>query len=663
MTRLHGVRLGLAVTALAAILAFVVSGPAVPAASESELTILFTHDLHSHFDPQMIAVSRNKVVERGGYSRLATLIGRERATHPDRVLLLDAGDFSMGTLYHTLFRSQAAELRMLGQLGYDAATFGNHELDFDTKGLAQMLTAAQKSGDRLPLLVSANLSAASADSGLRQSLNAYPVKPYTIIERNGLKIGIFGIFGKDAAHDLIWAKDLKTADPVTAARQTVQRLRDKEKADLVICLSHTGTSAVKEDSEDELLAEQVKGIDLIISGHSHTRLTKPIIANGTIIASSGGFGLDLGELKLRVQPGRRPELASYRLIAVTPDIPNDPTIAQSILKDKAQVDAMLASSGYQSDQVLLELKENMDTYAEMDNGAAEARLGDLIADSFRDAIQKAEGPNGDFLNATVVPMGEIRGTLTQGNVSVKNVFEVLSLGMGPDRTAGYPLVSFYLNGQEIKNCLETQSTLAPAKSNYNLQVSGARFAYNPNRVPFDRVYAIQINTPRGMETLQPDQLYRIGTSYMTAVMMNKMGAMSYGIISVVPKDRNGRPIKAMTDALVDADASRPGVQELKEWLGLAAYLKGLPDTNGNGIADLPVQYEIVGGRYQAVASWRPDRLLSHATRLTWGFLGTALALLAILTAIGRWIWRRIRRSKTARLEAETAISNEPGSAE
>ena len=218
---------------------------------------------------------------------------------------------------------------------------------------------------------------------------------------------------------------------------------------------------------------------------------------------------------------------------------------------------------------------------------------------------------------------------------------------GPNKTTGYPLVTFYLTGREIKNCLETQSTVAPLKDNYNLQVSGITFLYNPNRVPFDRVYNVKISTPGGgYEPMLPDKLYRVCASYYTSMMLSKMGSLSYGIISVTPKDKSGRPLSDLRQALVDADPKTPGVQELKEWKALADYVSGQPDLNGNNIPDLPRQYSQPAGRYQAVASWNPVDLFRETTRITWGLLLGFISLAGIMILAVRGVSRLIRRDRT-----------------
>ena len=115
-------------------------------------------------------------------------------------------------------------------------------------------------------------------------MNDYGVKDYTIIERNGIKIGVFGLMGKDAASNAPMS-EVKFTDAVENAKRVVNTLKQKEKVDLVICLSHSGTWTDKSKSEDEILAKKVPEIDVIISGHTHTQLIKPIVVGKTIIGS------------------------------------------------------------------------------------------------------------------------------------------------------------------------------------------------------------------------------------------------------------------------------------------------------------------------------------------------------------------------------------------
>jgi len=188
---------------------FLILGYSKPSASVEKagktMTILFTHDLHDHFKP--FNINQNGTVnEFGGYARLQTAINQEKELDPES-LLVDGGDFSMGTLFQSIYATDAPQLRIMGQMGYDVVTLGNHEFDFRAQGLAESLKAAKNSGDKLPQIVISNLTYPSDKEGnssdslryLKLSALDYGLKDYTIIKRNGVKIGIFGLLGKDAA--------------------------------------------------------------------------------------------------------------------------------------------------------------------------------------------------------------------------------------------------------------------------------------------------------------------------------------------------------------------------------------------------------------------------------------------------------------------------------
>ena len=191
-------------------------------AARERLVILFTHDLHSSFLPRRVAVPGGQPVERGGYAKLMTLIQEIRSREGDRTLLLDAGDFSMGTLFHTAFMTEAAELRLMAAMGYDAMTLGNHDFDFHPEGLAKTLRVARAAEKRLPLMVASNVVFSpdgKGDGDLREAFREYPVTPYAVLERRGIRIGLFGILGKDAQTDTPFAKPVTFADPVETSKR------------------------------------------------------------------------------------------------------------------------------------------------------------------------------------------------------------------------------------------------------------------------------------------------------------------------------------------------------------------------------------------------------------------------------------------------------------
>ena len=200
-------------------------------------TILFTHDTHDHFYP---APSEDGG-EYGGYTRLATLLERERVKYPDAITV-DGGDFSMGTLFQTIYATQAPELKALGAMGYDVTTLGNHEFDYRASGLAQMLETAASSGSPVPAIVQSNGTVLDGAGGqeLKQAMAHYGVEDYVILSRGGINYGIFGLMGENA--DAYAPMSGMEFEPIAdAAKRTVaalqEELEERSEPYFIICLS------------------------------------------------------------------------------------------------------------------------------------------------------------------------------------------------------------------------------------------------------------------------------------------------------------------------------------------------------------------------------------------------------------------------------------------
>ena len=617
-------------------------GPAAP----ERLVILFTHDLHSYCLPERVAAPEGPAVERGGYAKLLSLIRENQ--EDDRTLLVDAGDFSMGTLFHTTFMTEAAELRLMAAMGYNVMTFGNHDFDFHPDGLAKSLRKARDREKKLPVMVASNVVFSpdgKGDSNLKEAFQEYPVVPYTVIERRGVKIGLFGILGKDAQVDTPFAKPVTFGDPVKTSKQMVKLLKDKEKVDVVVCLSHSGTSKVKKDSEDENLARAVPDIDVIISGHTHTVLSKPIITGKTLIVSAGSYGATLGRLAVDYEKGSGVTLAGYELKPVTKDIPDDPNLASEIATYRKDVDkGYLAAYNSRGDQVVAESAFDMETLDYAQTHPGETGVGDMITDAFRFTVEKAEGPRYEPIDIALEPLGVIRDSFLKGPITVADIFRVLSLGLGTDGDPGYPLVAYYITGKELKDLLEVETTVGKMKNDAHLQFSGVNFSFNPHRIPFDRVTSIQVRNPRGVyEPVDPEKRYRICMNYYTAQMVDYVRHASYGLLSITPRDHEGRPVTDTRQAIIDADAIAPGVQEIKEWVALAEYMKSFPDVDGNGIPDIPARYRQPEGRFSPSPSWNPIRLIAGGNWITYGAIGIGILLHIMGAVLIGFFFRLIRR--------------------
>lgn len=517
------------------------------AAPGTAVDIVFTHDTHSHLNTFTTMVDGLET-ELGGFARMNTLIEAQRAQNPD-TLVIDGGDFSMGTLIQTVFETQAAELRMLGCLGCDVTTLGNHEFDYRSKGLANMLTSAQASGDAVPAMVVCNvdwdtMEAEGLTEGqqrLKDAFAAYGVSDYTVLEKGDVDIAVVGVFGKDA---LACAPtcELKFEDPIEAVKQTVADIKANEDVDMIVCVSHSGTWEDESKSEDELLAKAVPDLDLILSGHTHTEIEKPIQHGSTYVVSCGEYGKNLGELTLTQQADGRWAVSAYELIPITSDIAVHAATQQTIDSFMDTVDTdYLARFGYTKDQVLAENDIVFSTQKDLENIHEEHNLGDIIADAYVYAVENAADYDGVPVDLAVVPSGTVRDTYARGDITVEQVFNSFSLGIGADGVPGYPLISVYLTGRDIRTAAEIDASVSDFMTTARLYCSGLNFTYNPHRLLLNKVTDVCLEDDGQPAALEDDKLYRIVADLYSGQMLSAVTDMSYGILAIVPKYADGTP--------------------------------------------------------------------------------------------------------------------------
>lgn len=636
-------------------LAILLLSPEVLAA-QKEITILHTNDLHSHvigfsptidYRPDIIGGDATK----GGWARVATVLKREREKRPHPVLVLDAGDFLMGSLFHMLAREEAMELRLMKAMGYDVLTLGNHEFDLKPRGLARVLSAATAKGGMPPIVFSNALFSKESDRDdtLEAIFSQGIVKPYVVLQKDEMKIGIFGILGKDAAEKSPFASPLKFGDPVETSREMVKVLREKEKVDMVICLSHSGLGEGKSEAEDKILAQKVQGIDLIVGGHSHTRLEKPLVINSTLILQASAYGKCVGILDLFWEKGKVVQ-KSYRLLDIDSSIPGDADLQKEIDSFTATIDQdVLKSVNLSSGKIIAHTAFDL-TIAE-----EESNLGNLIADSLRWYVNQRDFDPKEPKTKVVAAMasnGLIRDELLRGKtgaLAVTDVFAAIPLGIGSDDTMGYPLVTCYFYASEIKKALEVLTSVYPRKGgDYFLQVSGVKFTYNPRRMIFDRVTDLWMGSEEeGYVPLDYSDsnktLYRTTTNIYNATFLKIIGKYTYQILNIIPKDLKGNPIEDLSASRVDADKNQPGVQELKEWIGVMEYIQSFPDTNGDGTPDVPEKYKGKLGRIAAQASWNPVSLLSRGTVLTWAAFSILLLMILVVGFLSVFAVKKLKR--------------------
>ena len=602
--------------------------------TDKTVDILFTHDTHSHVN-SFTTIIDDWEVDVGGFARMNTLIQAQKAQNPD-TLILDGGDFSMGTLIQTVFETQAAELRLLGLIGCDVTTFGNHEFDYRSKGLANMLTSAKESGDEIPAMVICNVDWETMEADgltdgqqlIRDAFALYGVQDYTVMEKGGTDIAVVGVFGKDA---LACAPtcELKFSDPVEAVRATVADIKANEDVDMIVCVSHSGTWDDESRSEDEILAKAVPDLDLILSGHTHTEIEEPILHGNTYVVSCGEYGKNLGQLSLTQKADGRWQMTDYRLLPLTSDVEADVETQRVIdgFMDTVDTD-YLARFGYTKDQVLAENDIVFSTQKDLENLHTEHNLGDIIADAYVYAVESADDFDGTSVNLAVVPSGTVRDTYARGDITVEQVFNSFSLGIGADGVPGYPLISVYLTGKEIKTAAEIDASVSDFMTTARLYCSGLNFTYNPHRMLLNKVTDVYLQDGSGRTELQDDELYRVVADLYSGQMLSAVTEMSYGILSIVPKYADGTPITDFEDVILTENG-----RELKAWDAIARYMASFEDTDGNGIPNVPVYYSTTHGRKEVDDSKNLVALLKSPNRFTAIFVGVLLAALVLVVLL------------------------------
>ena len=255
------------------------------------LLILHTNDTHSCITPLNPNLADTLLAGRGGFLRRIAMLKEERQKNPD-LLYFDSGDFSQGSSYYTMYKGDV-EVGLMNMMGIDASTIGNHEFDFGMENMARLFRKAN-----FPILCSNYDFTGTPCEGI--------VKPYTIIRRNGVKIGVFALDPK--LDGLVSAQNYGAAeylDPVAKANEWASFLKNKKKCDLVILISHLGW--IENDMGDQQVIANSRNIDIVLGGHSHTyfeelRYVKNLDGKDIPVDQNGKHGIFIGKIELNMAP-------------------------------------------------------------------------------------------------------------------------------------------------------------------------------------------------------------------------------------------------------------------------------------------------------------------------------------------------------------------------
>lgn len=649
-----------------------------------EITILHTNDMHSRmlgFSPNSdyTPFSLNDDATRGGMARVKSIIDTVRA-RDEHVIVADAGDFLMGTVFQTLEPATGFQLRLMNTIGWDVVAIGNHEFDFGIDGLTDIITAARSLGDIPPLLLS-NMQFCDSlpdDDRLESLVNQGIIMPWHIIEKGGVRIGFFSLLGKDAYEVAPYAKPMKALDQAETAVKMNAFLRNEKNADIVIALSHSGVFVDEEGNyirEDVDVAMAEPQLDLIISGHTHTKLTEPLIINGVPIVQTGAYTNNIGKSVLSFENGNT-SLKSYDLIPVDDAWQGNPQIQMKIELQMERINnQVLAAMGLRADSLIVET--TFPIRIDDDSLLVNSNLGPFIADAVYDYFNNADADGVDF---TLVAAGLLRDNILPGATGgqyVTDLYRILPLGRGviDKNSPGYSLARIYVTGREIKNILEIMQ-IAPSLSTSNYPYwSGIRYSMNNLRMPLDRVYEVEIKNDNGeWESVylskNAERLYSLGANAYLLEFVGMIKDLSKGVLNVVPKTKQGIPITGIEDVLLDLDPEKNGIQEAKEWAALMDFCAGFKDNNGNGIPEIPEEYNLQSmisfkddpndqvrgtmihdGRHKMINMRSPVKKVTYSpvislsasngvTLIAWGII---IAVLVLLFFLIRFMIRRARK--------------------
>lgn len=501
---------------------------------DSKITILQTTDIHHHANgAEHVGLDVDPVTGAstiGAYSRIAAYVNyvRRSADHP--VILVDSGDWTMGTFYDFTLGSRPLALYFMSLMHYDCVTLGNHEFDYTPKGLAVMLRTARNLFDFDTPIVASNL-VLGGDTDLAPFVGRGKAIQTTRVEElpNGIKVGYIGLMGTSAALDAPGAAPVSFASLPThypAIQALVNQLRHDEHVDIVIVLSHSGTDPTGTSGEDVQLAQHVTGINLIASGHTHTPLASAhTVANGkwkTEIVDAGAYGTNVSRIDLTyhadtetttLDDSSNPAMTDANLDAIHPGLALNRKISQIVNVNDQELNVELGPFFIQAfpDYIPASLGKGIYhpvgfTAQDMvSNGASPVPgpngLGDLAADAERSVpnsiIQQtlvAVGgnpgnlPGYDFtpIQAGIVATGVLRGSLQTGvPLTFADIYNVLPLGISPDSSQAlpiaFPLVSGYLEVADVKKLCALQLVVQSglASSDFYLNLSGLRYSIKP----------------------------------------------------------------------------------------------------------------------------------------------------------------------------------------
>ena len=564
--------------------------------AENTVRIIFTGELYDHISPFKQSNEEGNAQLFGGYAHILTKMEEYKG---ERTVLVDAGNFSRGTCYEALNTRKAPDLTMMSIMGYDAVNIGSDDVSVSTQDFTDMLKTAEDS----PLLLSANMqigsSAEAAD--LKEEWKAKG-KDCTIVEKDGVRIGIFGIAAEETYGDFVFA------EAASSAETAVKKLKN-DGADVTICLLADGNDAL-----DEAVA--ASGADVIVSPAGGRRLEEPVEKNGALIVSCGQFGKDFGVLDYDY---KNRKAADYKLVRIaSTDIAPHGQIAEKI-------------SGYQTDVAALVFApygyswgtETAYLVVPLTDRDGEGNISDFLADAYQESYQRKETDAKPVLSILTKKTGIID---CRGSITVNDLYTALG--------ADLPLIRVYISGKDLRTLCELDYELYKEGIETGIHFGKMRYMYVEGRAEGNKVEDVYVEAVKDYYVPADDaKLYPVVTDSALPGMIARMNARAGKEYVINLCDEAGHPLRDVSSMNIVFEGK--GVYP---WTAAAAYLRSFERKAG----DLPTvenEYKNVRTKRLEDKKFDPVRYFRHFDFTSWKKYGImALTAVGVIVLLKFIVW-------------------------
>ncbi len=585
-------------------------------ADSEEVRILFTHDLRDHIEQVKTLDEQNAVVYSGGYEYLSTALDEYRT---EQTVLLDAGNFSAGTMYASLNSTKAPDLSLMSQMGYDAVSVGLDDFTYGAGKFGEMLSAAGSH----PALVLANVSAGSDSeaNGFKQGWTAAEGSAYTMIECGEYQIGVFGLCDPDEAYGE--GAPITITDPLAAASVASAALK-KEGADYIICLYSTD-----EDNYEELC--NAAEINLIIAGGNHKAEQKYRKQGNTLIVSSDPYGTSFGVLD--IEPSTK-NVKNYEIVPVSSSLYGaDGSITEAIRGYQSEINDSVMRRFSLNQDPIFRAGYSLTTFGRINSGKGFAEAADLLTDSMIEAYNAPESD--EAKPVSIITEGMVTGTILQGNVSANDLFSMAYKGMGTDGIPGYNLVHVYMRGDDLLALCEMDLILHDDNSPEKFHFGRMYYEYSMNRPVTNRVIDVYTEEADGYYIAATgDRLYPVITTVDILQSIERMKEESKVSAECNVYDETGRPV---SDFEVMTMRSGDGAA-IKLWSAISSYAAHF-ERGKDGIDDLPDTYKTARKQRTKTSSLNLIKLFKHANQATFDLYAKSVAIpVGVLIGLNILVW-------------------------